>query len=345
MVRRCGGLKELLGGVGVGEDSVDAFRKVSDDGRRVVAVLADVRQLVALLGEGLEVPRVEVHCHVQEVHHLPVRLCSWDLQAVVFEDPMELLQHQLVLSPGEAADSKAVISVQSDVDVEVLHLREEEQSNEVAAFCSVKRSHSNVKVRVVLLDPGGSPLVEDGAFGVHDDLLLLPRYGGEVARPGHGIVEQLQAYVGIESLDVALYEVEFAFVVLLIVPLFEPFGVGVFPLVVLRPPLHLPDHPAEDLLACLPQLRLGGVDQPDGGILAEQGFVILEGDGGVPLGGLENPVLELQFGCDLEGLCLDLVHFCLVGFAVDCRDVVVQEVFIRVNVDLVEVGCLVDISM
>jgi len=109
LVRRGRCLKEGLVGVGVGEHPGDAGW--------VVASAVHVGQRVALLGKGLECARGQVHGHVQKVHHLSVRLRSRDLQAVAVEDLVELVQHQLVLPFGEAADGEPIISVQPDVDV------------------------------------------------------------------------------------------------------------------------------------------------------------------------------------------------------------------------------------
>ena len=88
----------------------------------MVAVLVHVGQRVALLGKGLEGARGQVHRHVEEIHHLSVCLSSRDLQAVAVVDPVELLQHQRVLPFGEAADGKAVVPVEPNGYVQVLHL-------------------------------------------------------------------------------------------------------------------------------------------------------------------------------------------------------------------------------
>ena len=75
-------------------------------------------------------------------------------------------------------------------------------------------------------------------------------------------------------LNVTLYEIQFVLVGLLIESFLEPLGggVGALPLAIVCVLLHLTHHPAEDLLACPAQLRFAGVDQPDGGIFAEQGL-------------------------------------------------------------------------
>ena len=80
----------------------------------MVAPTVHVSQLVALLGEGLEGARGQVHCDIEEVHYFPIGLCSGDLQTVAVVDLVELVQHQLVLSLGEAADGEAVVAVQPD---------------------------------------------------------------------------------------------------------------------------------------------------------------------------------------------------------------------------------------
>ena len=49
-------------------------------------------------------------------------LFARDLQAVAVVDPVELVQHQLVLPLGEAADGEAVVPVQPYADAQVLHL-------------------------------------------------------------------------------------------------------------------------------------------------------------------------------------------------------------------------------
>ena len=38
---------------------------------------------------------------------------------------MQLVHHQLILPLGEAADGKAVVPIEADGDVQVLHLRQE----------------------------------------------------------------------------------------------------------------------------------------------------------------------------------------------------------------------------
>ena len=58
--------------------------------------------------EGLVGLRGEVHGDVEEVHLDPVGLSSWDPQAVLLHDPVDLLQGQLRLPVGELAGGESV---------------------------------------------------------------------------------------------------------------------------------------------------------------------------------------------------------------------------------------------
>ena len=59
--------------------------------------------------KGLVGLRGEVHGDVEEVHLNPVGLSSWDLQAVLLHDPVDLLQGQLRLPVGELAGGESVV--------------------------------------------------------------------------------------------------------------------------------------------------------------------------------------------------------------------------------------------
>ena len=119
---------------------------------------------------------------------------------------MQLVHHQLILPLGEAADGKAVVPIEADGDVQVLHLRQEIETYEVATFCAIVGPHPNVEVWILLLDPGGVSEVENGSLGVQDYCQLLLADGGEVFGPVDCICEELLADVRVEAFNVTLNE-------------------------------------------------------------------------------------------------------------------------------------------
>ena len=104
--------------------------------------------------KGLVGLRGEVHGDVEEVHLNPVGLSSWDLQAVLLHDPVDLLQGQLRLPVGEHAGGESVVAVKADVEARGLELRQEEQSHNIAALRPIIRPHTHIKIWVLLFDPG-----------------------------------------------------------------------------------------------------------------------------------------------------------------------------------------------
>ena len=75
----------------------------------MVAVHVNILDCFPWFDKGLVGLRGKVHGDVEEVHLNPVGLSSWDLQAVLLHDPVDLLQGQLRLPVGELAGGESVV--------------------------------------------------------------------------------------------------------------------------------------------------------------------------------------------------------------------------------------------
>ena len=112
----------------------------------MVALRMYIKDLVVFLHVWLKKPSLQVQGDVKEVDNFLVDSNKVQGEAICPENFVKFLPGFLCAPGGLVGDSKPVIFISSNVDVEVLELAEEVEHTDVTALTPIIGTHCDVKV-------------------------------------------------------------------------------------------------------------------------------------------------------------------------------------------------------